>query len=135
MADDISLQLILSELKGCRRQIDGLVKDVANLKAVEGEHSKHVQRFWAENWGPLKSDIQDIKNRLAALEQGDVVELERRLDKVESDTRVITEVEVGKRLTKLETTDARKYGAASAAGVVGGGIMSYLFKLFFEGVS
>lgn len=130
--NDVSLQLILDELKGCRRQIDCLVKDVANLKAAEGEHSKSAQKFWAENWGPLKADIADIKNRLSSLEQGDVLELERRLDKVETDNQVFKEANLSARVDKLEKDAYKKQGALAAAAAMGGGGLTAFFRWLLD---
>lgn len=133
MSEDVSLQLLLEELKGCRRQIDGLVTDVANLKAVEKTQAETMQRFWSENWGPLKADIQDIKSRITSVEKYDMQKLERRMDAVESDNRLLTEAELNKRISDLEKLDARRKGVAAAAGALGGGGIAAFFRWFLEG--
>lgn len=141
--DDIS-KIVLEELRALRTSMEtrlsGVELEVANMKAsvaqlqaTEAQQEKNIMSFWAENWGPLKADIQDIKNRLSSLEQKDVIELERRIDALEREKATLNqkladadklaeEQKLDARVQAIEKREAKRLGLAAGAGLASGGV-------------
>lgn len=154
MADEHEAEfrrLLLEEIRAVRNDMismrSEMVSDITDLKsrmsqlqASEAQQEKETLAFWAERWGPLKSDIQDIRNRLGSLEQKDVKMLERRLDDVEKHSATVnqrlksTDKEaLSSRVMKLEKNEMKKQGIAVGVGLLSGGGISALVQWLMNG--
>lgn len=124
-------QLILSELRATRGELNELRDEVNNLRAEvvhlkvqDAENNKSEHKFWAENWGPLKGDLTDIKNRLTAIEATNLKLVEKRVETLETKASKLEDAE----LAKLRSdANARKISVALGAGA--GGLIAALVKL------
>lgn len=116
-------QIILAELRSLRGEVNDLRGDVARLKVQDEENNKNEHKFWADNWAPVKSDIADIKNRIAIIEATNLKLLEKRLDSLESKTEEMREAENAR---LREEANARKISVA--LGAAAGGLIAALSK-------
>lgn len=137
MTDEIQVHL-LAEIRSLRAEVASVQQAVSNdlsniktaliaLQASEQQQEKDLIKFWSDTWGPLKTDLQDIKNRLESLESKDVRALEKRIDSIERDQAVVNErinkeliIKMQDQLTDLEKTNARQKGLAIGLGLLGG---------------
>lgn len=126
MSDPISdiNQLILSELRAVRSEVNDLREDVARLKVQDTENNKSEHKFWAENWGPVKSDIADIKNRISVIEATNLKLVERRVENLETKASKLEEAELERLRSDANT---RKISIALGAGA--GGLIAAAVKL------
>lgn len=136
---DASLaQHLLEELRSLRAEVGSVRTAVAeevgdikvalgSLQASEAQQEKDLIKFWSDAWGPLKTDIQDIKNRIEALENKDVRSLEKRIDSIEKEQAVVNEridkdliSQMQNRISDLEKINAKQKGLAIGLGLLGG---------------
>lgn len=138
------IRLLRTEMTAMRSEVNAEISDLkmhmAALQASEAKQEKDTLAFWSERWGPLKSDISDIKNRLSSLEQKDVKALERRIDELEKENAATAErlkssdaAELDKRLQKLEKGEMKKQGIAAGIGLASGGGVAALIEYLMGG--
>ncbi len=126
MADEnnaVINQLILSQLQALTTEVNNLREVVGRLKVQDEENIKNEQKFWAENWAPVKSDISDIKNRLTAIEATSLKLLEKRLDTLETKTEQMENLEIEK--LRRDSTSRK---ISIALGAAAGGAIATLVK-------
>ena len=138
------IRIIRTDLTSMRSEVHSEISDVkqhiAQLQASEAKQEKDIMAFWAERWGPLKSDIADIKNRISTLEQKDVQALERRIDALEQENASLREKasqaekdNLSGRVVALEKGEAKQKGIAAGLGLASGGGIAALIEWIANG--
>ena len=113
---EATLGVILAELRDMRREQSELRAEVSALKVMDGQHRQNIEKFWAQNWGPMVSQLEAINQRLTALERAqndDHDRLVSRVIKLEKDNAVAQAV----------ASEAKRRGivAGSGAGALAAG--------------
>lgn len=124
---DATLNVVLAELREMRREQGEMRAELAGLKVMDVQHRSNIERFWAQNWGPLVTQLEGISQRLGALERNQHDDHDILVDRV---VALEKETAVAEALAK----EARRGGAvagggagALAAGVVEG--VRYLWEI------
>ena len=151
MTDESLTKILLDEMRLLRgdmtslrnnlhTELSDLKGQIGALQARESQQEKDIIAFWAERWGPLKSDISDIKNRLSSLEQKDVKALEDRILELEkltaeqkSQLENVTEEDLDGRLTKLEKSEIKRLAVAAGVTLAGAGGLTGILELLLGG--
>lgn len=79
---DATLGVILTELRDMRREQGEMRAALGVLQAMDGQHRQNIEKFWAENWAPLKAELVSVNERLTSLERAQTDEVERLTDRV-----------------------------------------------------
>lgn len=73
-----------------RTQLVSLSEQLSRMSQVVSEiaiQDRGINKFLSDNWGPLKADIQDVRNRMENIERSvgshDFSDFERRLNVLE----------------------------------------------------
>lgn len=123
-----TLGVILSELRDMRREQAAMRAEIAALKVMDGQHRQNIERFWAQNWGPLVSQLEGINQRLTALERAQNDDHDKLAQRV-------IDLEKTQAVAEAIAAEAKRSGlvAGSGAGALAAGAIEgvrYLWEIF-----